>query len=63
MSKVKDKVVIYSIPCNDCKMQYVGQTGRVFLMRKKEHISSVKNFKTEKSALAEHADCTCFMQG
>ena len=44
-------------------MQYVGQTGRVFLMRKKEHISSVKNFKTEKSALAEHADCTSFVQG
>ena len=36
-------------------MQYIGQTGRACLTRKKEHISSVKNFKTKKSALAEHS--------
>ena len=55
ISKVKDKVVseketgvVYSIPCNDCEMQYTGQTGRAFLTRKKKHISSMKNFKTEK---------------
>ena len=61
-SKIKDKVVdeketgvVYSIPCKDCDVQYIGQTGRAFLTRKREHISSVRNFKTEKSALAEHS--------
>ena len=55
ISKIKDEVVdgketgvVYSIPCKDCDVQYIGQTGRVFLTRKKEHISSVRNFKTEK---------------
>ncbi len=57
VSRIKDNVVaeketgvVYSIPCKDCNAQYIGQTGCAFLTRKKEHISSVKNFKTEKSA-------------
>ncbi len=54
VSRIKDSVVaeketgvVYSILCKDCNVQYIGQTRRAFLTRKKEHISSVKNFKTE----------------
>ena len=62
VSRIKDNVVdeketgvVYSIPCRDCSVQYIGQTGRAFLTRKKEHISSVKNFIREQSALAERS--------
>ena len=47
----EEKSVVYSIPCKDCSLQYIGQTSHAFLTRKKEHILSMKNLKTEKSAL------------
>ena len=37
--------VIYNIPCFDCSWSYVGETGRSFQTRKKEHIRNVKNCK------------------
>ena len=37
--------VIYNIPCSDCPWSYVGETGRSFQARKKEHIRNVKSCK------------------
>ena len=36
--------VVYKIPCADCSWNYIGETGRCFLTRKKEHIRNVKRF-------------------
>ena len=33
--------VVYKIPCADCDWCYVGETGRCFETRKKEHIRNV----------------------
>ena len=46
--------VVYNIPCSDCPWSYVGETGRSFETRKKEHIRSVKNCK-KGSNIAKHA--------
>ena len=46
--------VVYNIPCSDCPWWYVGETGRSFETRKKEHIGSVKNCK-KGSNIAKHA--------
>ncbi|CAH3158084.1 unnamed protein product, partial [Pocillopora meandrina] len=43
---------IYSIPCNDCDNEYIGQTKRQFGTRLKEHQ------KAENSALSEHTCLT-----
>ena len=47
--------VVYSVPCGECDAVYIGETGRSLLTRQKEHQSSVRLSKPEKSALAEHA--------
>ena len=47
------KNVIYCITCKKCKMQYIGETGRVAKERFKEHISYVENKQLEK-ATGEH---------
>ena len=59
--KPKDRVpthqkthAVYSIPCGDCEKVYLGQTKRQFCTRLKEHQRAVSNFKSSKSALAEH---------
>ncbi len=46
--------VVYNIPCSDCLWSSVGETGRSFGTRKKEHIRNVKNHK-EGSNIAKHA--------
>ncbi len=46
--------VVYNIPCSDCSWSYVGETGRSFGTRKKEHIRNVKKHK-EGSNIAKHA--------
>lgn len=47
---------IYQINCSDCKSFYIGQTGRSFKSRFKEHIQALKsnNKTTMKSNYAEH---------
>ena len=37
--------VVYLIQCTKCSMQYIGQTGRPFKERIKEHLSYVRNNK------------------
>ena len=46
--------VIYNIPCSDFSWLYVGETGRSFQTRKKEHIWNVKNCK-KGSNISKHA--------
>ena len=46
---------IYCVPCGDCDQKYFGETKMSFKKRKKEHISYIKHFYPEKSALAAHA--------
>ena len=60
-AKPKDRVptdrkthAVYSIPCGDCKKEYLGQTKRQFCTRLKEHQRAVSNLCSSKSALAEH---------
>ena len=43
---------IYSIPCNDCDNEYIGQTKRQFGTRLKEHKKVVFFRKKENSALS-----------
>ena len=45
---------IYSIPCNDCDNEYIGQTKRQFGTRFKEHRKAVFFCKKENLALSEH---------
>ena len=55
--------VIYSIPCNDCDNEYVGQTKREFGTRLKEHQKAVFFCKKENSALPEHTCLTNYTAG
>ena len=36
--------VDYQIPCRDCPWSYIGETGRCFNTRRKEHVRSGKNY-------------------
>ena len=46
--------VVYKIPCADCDWCYIGETGRCFETRKKEHIRNVKTCANG-SNIAKHA--------
>ena len=50
----KETGVVYNIPCQDCEVSYIGETGRAVGTRRKEHQRSVKYLDVDKSALAEH---------
>ena len=39
--------VVYRIACTDCPWNYIGETGRCLLSRKKEHIRNVKSYSKE----------------
>ena len=60
MRFVKDKIDphkskgIYKIECS-CRKCYIGETGRSFQTRIKEHGSDIKNERIDTSALAEHS--------
>ena len=46
--------VVYQIPCKECPWTYIGETGRSFQTRKKEHMENVKNYAKE-SNIANHS--------
>ena len=46
--------VVYKIPCKDCPWNYIGETGRCFQTRKKEHQRNFKNY-AKGSNVANHA--------
>jgi hypothetical protein len=48
-----DSCGVYQLECPDCNKQYVGQTGRSFLTRYKEHITDYRN-NSKKSLYAKH---------
>jgi hypothetical protein len=60
MRSVKDKIDprkskgIYKIECS-CGKCYIGETGRSFQIRIKEHGADIKNERIRTSALAEHS--------
>ena len=49
---------IYTIPCNDCDNEYIGQAKRQFGARLKEHQRAVFFCKKENLALSEHTYLT-----
>jgi hypothetical protein len=38
-----NKTGIYQMKCIDCPLKYIGQTGRIFHTRYKEHIQAIIN--------------------
>ncbi len=46
--------VVYQIGCSDCPWNYIGETGRAFNTRRKEHMRNVKQLK-DGSNIAKHA--------
>ena len=46
--------VVYKTPCKDCPWNYIGETGRCFQTRKKEHQRNLKNY-AKGSNVANHA--------
>ena len=46
--------VVYEIPCRDCPWNYIGETGRCFKTRRKEHQRNLKNY-AKGSNVANHA--------
>ena len=64
-AKLKDPITneqltggFYSIPCNGCDHEHIGQTKRQFGTRLKEHQWAVSFCEKENSALSEH---TCLI--
>lgn len=53
---IYEKSGIYKIKCSDCSKFYIGQTGRNFKCRFREHIQAIKsnNRTSQKSTFAEH---------
>ena len=55
--------VVYSIPCKDCPKVYIGETGKRYGVREKEHMKDVKQLdgprtRTKKrESLTEHHLC------
>ena len=48
---------VYKIPCS-CGSLYIGETGRSFSTRIKEHSADIRHERVLKSALAEHSSST-----
>ena len=43
---VDQKDVIYAVPCKECKVRYVGETGQHFCDRVKQHQNDVRYKKS-----------------
>jgi hypothetical protein len=41
---------VYQLQCADCPLKYIGQTGRTFKTRFKEHVRNIKNGQNSKFA-------------
>ena len=48
---------MYKIPCRDCNKFYIGETGRPFCSRFKEHKQCIRSFNTS-NGLALHCTTT-----
>ena len=48
--------VVYSIPCRDCPIVYIGETGRRFEMRQKEHKKDLKQLEGVKYTRARRKE-------
>jgi hypothetical protein len=56
LDPIKKTGVVYEIPCVDCDQVYIGETGRSFYTRRREHIRDVEiKLDSTKSALSYHA--------
>jgi hypothetical protein len=44
---------VYKLTCPDCRMNYVGQTGRSFRLKYNEHLRDYR-YNTNKSRFAQH---------
>lgn len=51
---ILDKSGVYKLICDTCKACYIGQTGRAFKVRFKEHIHAYQNAQFGKSTFADH---------
>ena len=52
-TSIEKRTGVYKMICDDCDMHYIGQTGRGFFERYKEHLpTSISN--TNKSNYAKH---------
>ena len=51
--EMKKKNVIYEIPCKDCNMSYIGETGRSLQKRMTEHKAAVRR-GDQKNGVAVH---------
>jgi hypothetical protein len=45
---------IYHLQCGECPLKYVGQMGRPFKVRYREHINAVRTNKHHKFKFAQH---------
>ena len=46
--------IVYQIPCTVCDWNYIGETGRAFVARKKKHIRNIKT-SAQGFNIANHA--------
>ena len=42
LGELKQSGVVYSIPCEDCDVEHIGETGRAFGTRQDEHERAVR---------------------
>ena len=47
------KGVVYKIPCSNCKMFYIGETGRTLAKRITEHKYAIRSMNLD-NAIAKH---------